>query len=247
MPREDEYDGSQTDETSVSEGTAGDDEQIEHSNGTEERIRRLEEAQGSNQAREVLNRLLADPDVSAVIRAKNSGKQVKISDAEPEATPEEPEEPAELRELPEDDPQRKLVGTVLKLMDAKLAKVLSPLSEQLANVQNVADAVQRKDVTDAVASARQKYKDFDQFRDQILELSKTHEGLKVEDYYILAKHRAGKLRQVETVTQSEKPSSLPRRVGKPGTAPAAQKRPQGRAGFQEILRDAFGRINFEDQ
>jgi hypothetical protein len=220
-----------------------DDEEIVHSNGTESRLARLEEAQGNNQAKEALTRLMSDPDIQAVYKAKTSGKKVKVVDdvEEPEADPAE----ALIKDMPEDDPQKDLLGKISQLIDAKLEKSnkrFEDVESRLSETADVARAVKTEKITNAVKAAREKFKDFDQFKDKMLSLSEENPGLGVEDLYYVAKARSGKLRQVETVTESEKPSSQPRRVAKPGSAP---KRAPGRAGFSDILRDSFERTSFE--
>lgn len=221
------------------------DEEIQHSNGTESRLQRLEEAQGNNQAKEALNRIISDPDVMAVLKAKQAGKPVRVVDAEEEA--EQEPDPAEeiVKGMAEDDPQKDLLGKISQLIDAKLEKSNKRFEEvesRLSETADVARAVKTEKVTNAVKAAREKFKDFDQYKDKMLALSEENPSLGVEDLYFVAKARAGKLRQVETVTESEKPTSQPRRVAKPGTTP---KRAPGRAGFSEILRDSFSRINLD--
>lgn len=225
------------------------EEEIVHTNGTENRLKALEEAQGNNQAKEALTQLVADPQIAAIIQARRAGKSVKIVDDVEEVVEEPDPVEAVVKDMPEDDPQRQLISTISKLTEAKTEKVVSKLMEkieqlesQLAETAEVTTSVKRDKVTQAVAEARSKYKDFDQYKDKMLELSKENPGLSVADLYIVAKNRSGKLRQVETITETEKPTSQPRRVAKPGSTP---KRSPGRQGFSEMLSDAFSRVSFE--
>lgn len=229
----------------------GEGEEIVHSNGTENRIKALEDAQQNNQARDMLNRMIADPEVAAVLRAKQAGKAVKVVEDAGEEEVEAEVDPTDevVKGMAEDDPQRQLITTVSKLVDAKseakTAKLMAEIEElksQLGSVQDVANQVKRKEVTEAVTSAKSKFKDFDEFKGKMLELSKDNPNLSVEDLYFVAKARSGKLRQVEAVTETEKPTSQPRRVGKPGSTP---KRSRGRAGFHEMLADSFSRTSLE--
>lgn len=199
------------------------------------------------QKNQALVGLLQDPDIAKVIAAKRMGKPVRVSDEEPEpeSDPEsEPELDSELEESP-DDPVTKVMSKLTKVMDSKLQTALAPLLEQLAGVKSVADTVQRKDITDQISVVKTKYKDFDDYRDSMLKLSKEHEGLSVKDLYVLAKSRSGKLRMVEAVTGSEKPTSALRRQGTVSQTNQTP-RPRGRKGFSDILEEALGKLDVTD-
>lgn len=218
-------------------------EEIAHENGTTNRIAALEATAAAQQAKSVLAGLMADPDIQAVIRAKQAGKQITVAEAQAEAQAEAAVEP-ELDPVDESDPNKILLSNIGKLMDAKIGKLRGEFETQLGEVQHVTEAVTRRDVADSVAKARAEFKDFDQYKDGMVEIMKSVPGLQAKEYYLIAKHRAGKLRQVETVTASEKPTSQPARSHQQrGAAPA--KRPQGRKGFSELLAEKLNGMNFE--
>lgn len=183
--------------------------------------------------------VLGDPDVRKVLEAKRTGRKIEV--VEPQAAEPEPE-PNPLADLPEDDPVRGTLEKITQLVDAKLQKALGPLAERLEQVSGVADEVKRRDVTDQVTAAKSKYKDLPQYRDAMVKLSEAHPGLSVEDLYLLSKNRAGKLRLVENVTETEKPSAQPRRRAEAGN-PKAPVRPRGRKGFTDILAEAIGNLD----
>ena len=213
-----------------------DDSGSDASDPAADRLARLEQNQ------QVLS-LLADPEIAAVVAARRAGKSVKVSLAE-EAVEEQPDPTEELvRDLPEDDPTRGLLEKLDKLIDAKLGGQLKSLGERLKSVEEVGQKVAVKEVTDQVAAVRAKNKDFDRYKEEMLKISAKHPGLGVEDLYVLAKSRAGELRQVEAVTETEKPTSSPR-VGVPKTQrPAVTSK--GRQGFDQILRNALNNLELE--
>lgn len=184
---------------------------------------------------------LSDPDVRRVLEFKRAGKTVQVGEPTPAPEPEseansEPEADAASGQLD----TAKLLKTITSLIDNKLA----PITQQLAGVQGVADEVQKRDVASQVADAKSKYKDFGDYKEAIVKLNEEMPGLSVSDYYVLAKHRAGKLRQVEQAVQQERPTNQPKmpRVGSTGKPPEL---PRGRRGFNEALRASLDGLSLE--
>ncbi len=211
-------------------------EEISHGNGEmTNRLKRLEENQAA------LN-ILADPDVRSVLEAKKAGRKVKLVDDVPE--PKDPE-PSLVDDIPKDDPIHETLTKIDQLIEKRLENRTKPLLERLAQMEQIGAEVQKKDVQQQVTVARNKYKDLDQFKHDMVELSKTNPTLGVEDLYILSKHRAGKLRQAEQNTHSEKPTQQPRRSvnDKPGKK---VERPQGRRGFTELLGESLTGLSIDD-
>ncbi len=218
-------------------------EQISHSNGDSNRIAAIERNQ------QVLS-LLADPAINQVIQARRAGKPVRVIEDTAE-TPEPEVDPVDelTSGLEADDPSRETLGKIGKVMGAKLSSRDAEIAELKAQVQQlsgVAQEVQRRDVSDQVAKAQSKFKDFAQYKDTMVELSTKHPGLGVEELYLVAKNKAGKLKLVEQATFSEKPTQHPPRStssarrGTPTPPPA-----QGRKGFNDILTRALKDIDLE--
>lgn len=234
MPRE-EFD-SQVDELETEEGGEG----ITHENGAlNNRIKALEQ----NQA---LSAVLADPDVQKVLLAKQAGKKVQVSDlVEQEEEEQAEEEPEEITTLDDKDPLKATLRTIDNLIQKRLGKVLESvtgLSERIEGVEGVAGSVQRKEVQQQIDAAKKKYQDFDEYKAQMLELTKANPGLGVEDLYLVAKSRAGKLKLDQPSTFTEKPQGARRGTSvKPKTKQEA--RPKGRQGFSQMLQEALGDLD----
>lgn len=209
--------------------------EVETPDPSEERLRRLEENAQVNQ-------LLADPEIRAVIEARQAGKRVKVTSDEGETEP-EAEAPI-YGDLAEDDPIRKTLEQVDKLISTKLDRVLGPLAQRLAGVENLATEVKAKDLKTEVRELRGKYQDFNEYGTKMMDLAKAQPGLGVEELYLLAKHRSGKLSVSKPSTFSEKPTSqVSARTSKPTRKPTDPPRSQGRKGWNEILGEALGRLD----
>lgn len=191
----------------------------------QERMARLEQGQ-------ILGQLMADPEVRAVIEAKRAGRAVKVTPAETEET----EKPADVLDgLEADDPSRQVLSAMQDMLKAQL----EPLTARLAAVEDIAGDVQKRDVREQVIAAKTKFKDLDQYKDEMVKLAQQHQGLNPEQLYLLAKNAKGKLRLAETTTFSEKPTQQPQRP-RSGAAPTKPPaRPTGRNGFSQMLNQAL--------
>ena len=180
-----------------------------------------------------LNALLGDPEVQEVIKLKREGKVVKVAEHVDE---EEEEEVAE--EVDKDDPLRE----TLKRFEKAIDKKLSPFIDRLSSIEDIADTVQKKDVNDQIKAVRDKHEDFDGYKEPMLALSSDHPGLNIEELYILARTRAGKLDLSDPSTFSEKPTTTPRL--RPGIKKVAtpDSRQRGRRGFDSAVREALKKL-----
>lgn len=228
-----DQDTTQTDETLETPT-----EEISHDNGVADRIARLEQQQA-------LNHVLSDPDVRAVIDAKRQGKKIKVAEDAGEAPAETPE-PSVADDLPADDPMRETLSRIDKMLKTRIGAAVEPLSKRLEGVESLASEVQKKDVSSQVAAAKAKYKDLDQFKTEMVELSRDNPTLGVEDLYILAKHRSGKLRQAETATFTEKPTQHTTKPAPKNKQTTSTPRPQGRKGFSQILSGALNELDLSE-
>lgn len=215
------------------------DETVEHTdqNGQmQNRVARLEENNAMLQ-------LMADPDIARVVALKKAGKPVNFSETE-ETEPEPEVDPiAEVTEgLEPDDPARKLIERVGKLLDssrAKDKKTIDELTARLDGVESIAGDVTRKGVVDQIEAAKAKYKDLAQYKDAMMSLAPKFPNASVEQIYILAKLNSGKLKLQEGSTHSERPSNQPPRptARKPGVAPMKPGRAAFKSGLADILKD----------
>ena len=136
-----------------------------------------------------------------VITVTRAGKAVTVAEEVEEKEEEEVEE-----KVCEDDPLRETLSRIGKMIDKKL----SPFTERLTSIEDIADTVQKKDVNDQIKAVRDKHEDFDTYKEKMLTLAQDNTGLNVEELYILARTRAGKLDLSDPSTFSEKPTDTPR-------------------------------------
>ncbi len=186
---------------------------------------------------QALNALMADPEVQEVIKLKRAGKPVAVS----EIVEGKDETVNEEDGLDDDDPAKEVLQRFAKIIDKKL----NPISERLASIEGLADDVRRQGVDSQVKTLREKHEDFDKYRDQMMVLAKDNTGLDVEELYMLARKRAGKLDLTNASTFSEKPTTqiLPRRsIRGVAKSPGRQR---GRQGFQKILAKALDGLELE--
>lgn len=210
-------------------------EEVEKPDPSEERLRRLEENAQVNQ-------LLGDPEIRAVVEARRAGKSVKVVTDEAEVEPEP--EASIYGDLAEDDPVRKTLEQVDKMVSTKLERLLGPLAQRLAGVENLATEVKAKDLKSEVRELRSRYQDFNEYGQKMMEIAKTQPGLGVEELYLLSKHRAGKLSVSKPSTFSEKPTSqVSARSAKPARKPTDPPRPSGKKGWNELLAESLGRLD----
>ena len=180
---------------------------------------------------QALNALMADPEVQEVIRLKRAGKPVAVS----EKADKEEETADEEDAIDDDDPAKEVLHRFAKIIDKKL----SPISERLSSIEGLADDVRRQGVDSQVKTLREAHEDFDKYRDQMMVLAKDNTGLDVEELYMLARKRAGKLDLTTASTFSEKPTT--QTVHRKGIKRVAKAsgRQRGRQGFQKILAKAL--------
>jgi hypothetical protein len=217
------------------------DQEISHDD-TPARLKNLE---GANSQ---LQELMQDPDVLTLLAARRSNKKVKIVEETPEEPSETEEDSGLASDIPENDPSRKLFEKLDRrlsdLVERRFKSKVEPLNERLQRVEVIGTEVQRKSVEDQVKAAREKYRDLDTYREPMLKLSTDNPGLNVEELYLLARQRAGKLRLLEQGTHTEKPTQQPRKIRDDKNKPN-QPRTDGRRGFTELLGNSLRSLDLD--
>jgi len=200
---------------------------------------KLEELESKSKSNETLTMLMADPNIRAVLDAKQRGEKIKIV-AESEDPQEEEEE--EINWDEEDPDPKKLADFVLskvnKTVSSQVAQAIEqavkPLKDQLNGVSSHVSASEKEKLSQQIAQVKQKYPDFDGYVTDMVEINKATPGHSVEELYILAKARKNggvKAFQPDR-TETERPTSSASRVSGRGSR---GKVPSGKAGFSEIL------------
>lgn len=196
----------------------------------------LEGISGKVKSQDDLVRLLSDPAVREVLAAREVGLDVTVASKKPGESP-DLEEPPDLEQLD----NRGLVEYLGKtVFPQALKSALKPVMESLAGVRGYIDGQEDRTVLAQVEEAKKKFTDFNDYRNDILEISRSNSGLSVEELYYIARRRKGG--KLEVNPASEKPSSP---GGKPAQIKKVPMKP-GRAGFDEKLRAALEGISIEE-
>jgi hypothetical protein len=202
----------------------------------------LESLQQSVQNTEQMGQLLADPQVRAYLEAKQQGIQGKFEMPEgngqgTKIAERVPDEPSDWEELSNKELGDHITQSVLSRMGTVMDKHLSGLSQSVAGVEQYIKNSETVRSQEEVTRLRGKFKDFDKFRDPMVEIDTQVNGkLPFEELYGLAKLRAGSPIEPDKSFESERPDSGPARLAK-RVKPEDEKGPklQGRKGFLQML------------
>lgn len=223
------------DELNPDEGQGGED--------VTERLQRLE-------SDAIVQRILADPDIQSVLKAKQSGKAFKIV----EDTPEEPvdESPTLTADMKDDDPMKEPLSKIEQMLRERIDSKFEELTGRLSSVEETATEIKRREVADQIKAARSKFKDFDQYNSEMFEFARANPGLNAEQVYLLARHKKGQLRLAEQITAQERPTASPRpslSQKKPSNnnGQSNQKSQGRRAQWSNGLAEALNRMNLSQE
>jgi hypothetical protein len=182
--------------------------------------------------------MLQDPDILEILKARREGRTGRLvsehgAEEQPPETP--PAEEPNLDELGLDDPiSKKLVGLFGEMLDTKMKGVAADVDQ----LKQLAQNVERQSVNEAIAEAKRKHPDLVKYQKSMAGLARKVPGLSVEEYYLIAKGRAGELDLSTPSTKTERPSATPRREAK-------KKREvrRGRRGWNELLADGLDNVS----
>ena len=194
--------------------------------------------------------VLADPDVRALLNAKQTGQRVAVTIGEPEALKPEP------LQLPSDSDidamsNKEVVKLVLRVMpqvvksavqpvvDARVGEATKPIDE-LRTVVNALTAQLQGDASAKakleVDACKASHDDFEDYRQGMLALSQQAPSLKPEELYQIVKQRAVGTTSVRAASERPTATSTRRvRDAKPVV---------GLSGFRSVLSDALARMDF---
>ena len=190
---------------------------------------------------QLLMGLLADPQVQQVVKARQEGRQVRVSDDD------EPQEKTTDKNftledtLDEEIPDEVL--PVIRAVESKLTGVLEPLTQRLSMLEDTASQYQKNLVDQQVATAKAKYPDFDQHRTTMAALARENPSLPIDELYLIARARSGNLHLAQTSTASEKPTAASRRGTRRDVSSKIMEsaRGSGRQAWNNSLADALDR------
>lgn len=218
--------------------------------------KRLTAIQSQLSQSQASTQLLNDPQVQEILRAKQAGRSVKVVDSEGTPTGETVNLLTGLKEDElEDMSGKQILELVQKQLSVLEEKKLKPLREESENLKRYMNQQAQERLKAEIATTRGKYKDFDDYRQDMLEIHAGSPNLSVEELYILAKTRAGKAihppKVVEptqgtnegkedgpqTSTETERPTTA---AGRPSTASTREKPVGPRLrGFDQLMTEAL--------
>ena len=185
-----------------------------------------------------ITRILADPAVQAVLDARGRGIEVSVVPKTEKESQEEPE--PDFDEMDNRALSQYLTKKVFRAVPQALRAAMEPVMLELQNLKRYVESQEDASVNTQVKETQKRYADFNDYRAEMLKLSKENQGLDVEELYLLAKRRKGASLTVNT--ESEKPTGSASR-SKPQKTPEMKS---GKSGFDEKLKAVLEGLDFEE-
>ena len=206
---------------------------------------KLEELKKDVRSQQAITKLMEDPDIRAILTAKQQGKKVKVSlDDEEVKTPVTHAQPEkDLEEMSNTELMTHLMTQLSPVLENVVTSKLKPISDSLAQVTGHLQSQQNQSVAAEIERVRGQYEDFDTYQQEMVQLNGQNPGLGVEELYLIAKRRKSGSSATPKVS-SERPSSVPSRGG---STRDNRKLPagSGRQGFRDLLEAALDRTPFQ--
>ena len=183
---------------------------------------------------ETLAKIMNDPDIRAVLDARQAGRKVRLVEDKDELE-DEPE--VDLDALSNKQLAKYLLKQVVKASgeaaETRIGKMEQTLQGILTHIQGSATA----DVREKVESMKGRFADFDDLREMMTEINRETPGHSVEELYVLAKVRENGLDGLASGLRSERPSSSTARPSRKNQRKTPL--PTGRKGFDVLLQEAL--------
>ncbi len=194
-----------------------------------DRLSKLEEKGNKDSA--TLAKMLSDPDVRALLEAKEQGKKFSLKMENQEAESKEPAIPADT-----DDTTRK----VMEQVGAYVKDLIKPLESKLKNVDSYVSTNAQERVKEEINAVREKYSDFDDYRQDMSAINKQNPGLSIEELYFLAKSRKrGSFAAENTDTEKPRKSTAKAAVSRKNDKPI-----KNRKDFELLLDEVLDNAEF---
>ena len=133
------------------------------------------------------------------ILQQNSSSKKKEEEQEEEVKPLNEDE---LEKMSRADFARHMGDNIAKSVMSQVTKAMKPLTERMAENE---DAGERERLKTQIKEAREKYKDFDEFRKEIVASVEEYPNLSIEDHYKLVKaDNPEKVKEIEEKIAKEK-------------------------------------------
>jgi hypothetical protein len=192
---------------------------------------------------QLMAQLATDPEISKILQARQTGKKVSIIDpdaVEPTQRAGEPET-VDWDNLTNKDLVQKIPSVITPTLQKIIDDATKPLLEKIATLESATQQTQAEKVNNSIQAAKQKFSDFDNYRQQMLELNRKSPGLNVEELYYLAKAKAGDF-NIPQPTSTERPTNTTAR-------PSLREQrktplPNGVRGMSQLLDEALANRDF---
>lgn len=199
---------------------------------------KLQNLESKVEGTEMLAKILADPDVRALLEAKQKGEKVKVVSAKEKVQ-------AKMTGLDNEIDfdalsNKQLADHVLKHvtsnLDTVFAAKLDPINQVIKSLETYVGTTEAKTVAQQIEEVKKKYKDFDTFLPDMQKMNKVNPDLSVEELYLISKRRKTGPSKVETERPSTSPAAVPEK--KKRDVPL----PKGNAGFGQLMSEALAKL-----
>ncbi len=217
-------------------------------NSQASRLSALERKASEIQQNQMLQNLLNDPDIQNVIRSKQTGQPIPSQSVQT-PTP-ATAQPAQLPSLGELDPTETqafanaILQKVTEGIGPQLQGSLGPLEQELKSLKEVLGNVVQQKLAGSLAEARQLHPDFNEFRQDIVDLDADRGNISPEELFLLAKYRRAKANPGHQQMSTEKPTHTSA-GGAPTIIQIDPAMTKGHGGFRHVLDKTLEAIPFK--
>jgi DNA repair exonuclease SbcCD ATPase subunit len=192
----------------------------------------------------LMAQIAQDPELSAILRARQTGQKVRIvTDDDPGPGPQQQQKP--LEEMDDQEKTTYLLSQVDVLANKRVKEQLTPLTREIEQLRNYAQTNEQRQAAAQLASAKQKYSDFEEVLPTIQQLIKegyAGPNANAEQLY----HMACGVMQRSPKFNQQMQSELPTHSNARPPLKELRKTPlpPGRSGFQQALQESLARMDF---
>ena len=205
----------------------------------------VEALQKHEGASEQLAGIIADPDVREMLRAKQEGQEVRILVGDEEDDKDkDKDKDKDLDEMSRTELVEFMIDASAKASAATMDEKLEPIAASLASLTGNAEKTKAKELKAEISKVKEKHSDFDTYKKDIIALEKDNPGLRVEEYYQLARIRKGVDITKKVNPASEKPSSTSARPS--GKTKREKPIPATSRGFGQLIDEALAKVSDDE-
>jgi hypothetical protein len=201
----------------------------------------LTRVRGEVREQGMMAQLLADSDIQQVLAAKQKGQKLKIMTGEDVVETVE-KTPANLSDLSPEQLTEHIVKKAAKVVETSVDAKLNDIKQMLSGLQGFVQQSEGEKVDGLMKKAQEEHRDFDAYRNEMINIAKKHPGHTPEELYALAKLKKGVLFRddSEPDVTSERPSGTQteQQNGK------REKMKPGARGFDDHLMARLEKLTF---